>query len=195
MHWFSDWHVLYVVLQTLRWCCVDCVIHHEQDVREEQHHTYMWREQAIIEWSWHLTCEALRICRSGFPIATVVSNPSWGLSYVHNKKGYLKWIAISNLNNAYWMMHYIPRNVSVRPHQVSSCVRTFNALLRNNLYRFFVRWTSSSNFFIRLLQMSDAFYKSSFFPQLFNAPVIWRPNAVGVRELFRCLGLISTAFV
>jgi len=43
--------------------------------------------------------------------------------------------------------------------------------------------------------MSDAFYKSSFFPQLFNAPVIWRPNAVGVRELFRCLGLISTAFV
>jgi len=25
------------------------VIHHERDVREEQHHTYMWREQAIIE--------------------------------------------------------------------------------------------------------------------------------------------------
>jgi len=26
-------------------------------------------------------------------------------------------------------MHYIPRNVSVRPHQVSHCVRTFDALL------------------------------------------------------------------
>ena len=26
-----------------------CVIHHERDVREEQHHTYMWREQAITE--------------------------------------------------------------------------------------------------------------------------------------------------
>jgi len=38
-----------VVLQTLWWCCVDCVIHHERDVREEQHHTYIWREQAIIE--------------------------------------------------------------------------------------------------------------------------------------------------
>jgi len=22
------------------------------DVREEQHHTYMWSEQAITEWSW-----------------------------------------------------------------------------------------------------------------------------------------------
>jgi len=40
---------LFIVLQPLRWCCVDCVIHHERDVREEQHHTYMWREQAIIE--------------------------------------------------------------------------------------------------------------------------------------------------
>ena len=40
------------VLQPLRWCCVDCVIHHERDVREEQHHTYMWREQAIKESSW-----------------------------------------------------------------------------------------------------------------------------------------------
>jgi len=25
-----------IFLQTLRWCCVDCVIHHERDVREEQ---------------------------------------------------------------------------------------------------------------------------------------------------------------
>jgi len=25
-----------VLLQPLQWCCVDCVIHHEQDVREEQ---------------------------------------------------------------------------------------------------------------------------------------------------------------
>ena len=40
-------------------------------------------------------------------------------------------------NNAYRIMHSIPRNVSVRPHQVSHCVRTFDAVLRNNLYRFF----------------------------------------------------------
>ena len=40
-------------------------------------------------------------------------------------------------NNAYRIMHCIPRNVSVRPHQVSHCVTTFDAVLRNNLYRFF----------------------------------------------------------
>jgi len=28
------------LLQPLWWCCVDCVIHPERDVREEQHHTY-----------------------------------------------------------------------------------------------------------------------------------------------------------
>ena len=38
-----------MLLQPLRWCCVKCLIHHERDVPEEQHHTYMWREQAIIE--------------------------------------------------------------------------------------------------------------------------------------------------
>ena len=66
-------------------------------------------------------------------------------------------------NNAYRIMQYIPRNVSVHLHQVSHCVRTFDAVLRNNLYRFFIRCTSSSIVFIRSLQMSDAFYKSSFF--------------------------------
>jgi len=66
-------------------------------------------------------------------------------------------------NNAYRIMRYIPRNVTVRLHQVSHCVRTFDAVLRNNLYRFFIRCTSSFNFFIRSLQMSHAFYKSSFF--------------------------------
>jgi len=37
-------------------------------------------------------------------------------------------------SNAYRITHYIPRNVSVHPHQVNHCVRTFDALLRNNLY-------------------------------------------------------------
>ena len=55
------------LLQPLRWCCVDCVIHHERDVREEQHHKYMWREQAIIEWSWHVNsivacCHSAKLC-------------------------------------------------------------------------------------------------------------------------------------
>jgi len=72
-------------------------------------------------------------------------------------------------NNAYRIMHFIPRNVSVHPHRVTYCVRTFGALLRNNLYRLYVRCAFSSNFIIRLLQMSDAFYKSSF---ILNYPML-----------------------
>jgi len=41
---------------------------------------YTWREQAIIEWSWHVNsccllpqCEVMRTCRSGFPIAIIAS--------------------------------------------------------------------------------------------------------------------------
>jgi len=56
-----------MLLQPLRWCCVDCVINHERDVREEQHRTYMWREQGIIEWSWHVNsivacCHSAKLC-------------------------------------------------------------------------------------------------------------------------------------
>ena len=32
-----------MLLQLLRWCCVDCVIHHERDVREEQKYMYVAR--------------------------------------------------------------------------------------------------------------------------------------------------------
>ena len=31
------------LLQPLRWCCVDCMIHHERDVREEQKYMYVAR--------------------------------------------------------------------------------------------------------------------------------------------------------
>ena len=55
MHANVDSADVWALLQPLRWCCVNCVIHHERDVREEQHHTYMWREQAIKEWSWRGT--------------------------------------------------------------------------------------------------------------------------------------------
>jgi len=39
-------------------------------------------------------------------------------------------------NNAYRNMRYIPRNVSVRPHQVSHGVKAFDALFRDYLYGF-----------------------------------------------------------
>jgi len=40
------------LLQPLGWRCVECAIHHERDVREEQPPyvvQYVWREQAMIE--------------------------------------------------------------------------------------------------------------------------------------------------
>jgi len=56
-----------ILLQPLWWRCVECAIHHERDVHEEQHHTYMWREQAIIEWSRRMIsivacCHSAKLC-------------------------------------------------------------------------------------------------------------------------------------
>ena len=67
------------MLQPLHWRCIKCAIHHEQDVREEQHpYIYMWREQAIIviavcDFYCCLLpqCETLHTCHSGFSIATL----------------------------------------------------------------------------------------------------------------------------
>ena len=40
-----NWRLLRssVMLQPLRWRCVDCMIHHERDVREEQKYMYVAR--------------------------------------------------------------------------------------------------------------------------------------------------------
>jgi len=56
-----------MLLQPLQWCWVKCVIYHERGVREEQHHTYMCREQAIKEWSWTVNsivayCHSAKLC-------------------------------------------------------------------------------------------------------------------------------------
>ena len=64
----SDFHIFHfclVVLQPLRWRCVDCVIHHKWDVREGKH--YMWREQAVMEWSRRVIsivacCHSAKLC-------------------------------------------------------------------------------------------------------------------------------------
>jgi len=44
-----------MLLQPLGWRCIECAIHHERDVREEQAH--VWCEQAIIEQSLLLLVE------------------------------------------------------------------------------------------------------------------------------------------
>jgi len=80
---FSKWaqpnikHVV-LVLQPIGWRCVECAIHHERDVREEQRHIYVARtsnNRVISSGDPYCCllpqCEALRTCRSGFPIATL----------------------------------------------------------------------------------------------------------------------------
>jgi len=48
-------------------------------------------------------------------------------------------------NDTYRIMHYIPRNVSVHPHQVNYYVKICDTLCRNYLYSF-VRRCETSNF-------------------------------------------------
>jgi len=69
-----------MLLQPLLWRWADCVIHHEWDVCEEQKYMYVARtsnNRVISSGDLYCCllprCEALRICRSGFPIATVES--------------------------------------------------------------------------------------------------------------------------
>jgi len=90
-----------LVLQPLRWCCVDCVIHHERDVREEQHHTYVWREQAIIEWSWHVNsivacCHSAKLCAYA---ARDFRSQHW---YAGNVTA-----AIIHLSNNHFALHHV----------------------------------------------------------------------------------------
>jgi len=59
-----------MLLQPLRWRCIDCVIHHERDVREEQ--KYICMARASNNNRDPPQCEALRTCCLGFPIATML---------------------------------------------------------------------------------------------------------------------------
>jgi len=66
-----------VLLQPLWWRCVECVIHHEQDVHKEQQYIYVAptsNNTVIMACEIYCCllpqCEPLRICHLGFPIAT-----------------------------------------------------------------------------------------------------------------------------
>ena len=62
-----------MLLQPLQWHCIECVIHHEQDVREKQQYICMVRtsyNRVILSGDLYCCllpqCEALRTCHSGF---------------------------------------------------------------------------------------------------------------------------------
>jgi len=76
---FSIFFLMCILLQPLRWRCVECVIHHERDARRitiyNMARTSNNRVIAACDLYCCLLpqCEALRACRSGFPIATMWS--------------------------------------------------------------------------------------------------------------------------
>jgi len=94
-------------------------------------------------------------------------------------------------NDAYRIMHYIPRNISVHPYQVNHCVRTLDALYRNNLYHFLQHCAFSSNF------LSDRFNCLMLLGNLHISSIIKRScmtvtNWAVVGAFFLCMHLISS---
>jgi len=83
-----------MLLQPLRWCCVDCMVHHKRDVREEQKYMHVGRtsnNKVISSGDLYCCllprCEALRTGRSGFPIATLLAFPKFNKELRFGIKG------------------------------------------------------------------------------------------------------------
>ena len=94
----------------------------------------------------------------------------WGhhatLVYI-KKMGVLEKLCLRASESRIWQCVHPPSaHHWCSPHQVSHCVRTFNALLRNNLCRFFTRCASSSNF------LSDRFKCPMLFTNLHFSSII-----------------------
>jgi len=68
-------HCIFTLLQPFCWRYAECAVHHEWNVREEQHHMYVVRtsnNRVISSGELYCCllpqCEALRTCLSGFPL-------------------------------------------------------------------------------------------------------------------------------
>ena len=66
-------------------------------------------------------------------------------------------------NDAYRILHNLPRFVSARELQVSFGITTFEALQRKYMFSFVSRLLQSENYLIANLMNSDAFYNSGYF--------------------------------
>ena len=63
-------------------------------------------------------------------------------------------------NDSYRILHYIPRCVSDRNHQVQSNIYILYALIRKHIFSFINRCMNSENIFIMSLMSFDLWYKS-----------------------------------
>jgi len=93
-----------------------CAVHHERNVCKEQHHIYVARTSnnrviAACELSCCLLpqCEALRTCRSGFPIATVSTDAAGNLMLRSAKDAaVLGWIVRNSIDYLFLQGFYRP---------------------------------------------------------------------------------------
>lgn len=72
-------------------------------------------------------------------------------------------------NDAFRILHGLPRYYSAGEYQVQYNIPTFYALLRKNMYRFVQRCYTSANTWISALMTSDSYYASSYYKHYCNA--------------------------
>jgi len=109
-------------LQPLCWHWAECAVHHERNVREEQHHIYAARTsntRAISSGEHYCyllpQCKALRTCRSSFLIATILLQNK-RLKSLSEKTGFcivlLKnlWTTVRQHFNKIWSKSYVFQN-------------------------------------------------------------------------------------
>jgi len=67
-----------MLLQSFRWCCAECAVHHKWNVHKNNTHIYVARtsnNRVILSGELYFCllpqCEALRTCRTGFEIAAI----------------------------------------------------------------------------------------------------------------------------
>lgn len=65
-------------------------------------------------------------------------------------------------NNAFRILHNLPKHYSVREHQVSCHITTFDALLRKSSYAFMTRCERSLNSLVQSLMRSDSYHQSTY---------------------------------
>ena len=91
----------------------------------------------------------------------------YGSSLWHNYNSYsIRRLRVA-CNDAFRMIHGLPRHTSVSVQQIFN-VLTFDALIRKSLFNFVKHCRTSTNHWINALMNSDVFYESKYFHMYCN---------------------------
>ena len=87
----------------------------------------------------------------------------YGSSLWHNYNSYsIRRLRVA-YNDAFRMIHGLPRHTSASVQQIFLNVLTFDALICKSLFNFVKRCHASTNLWINALMNSDVFYESKYF--------------------------------